>query len=190
MFTYSNSRRFWTMVSRMSFAVSIANYSVEFCSRIIVIPEKSTHESALWPTMADKECRPSRVSCNCSGSTANPDHNICDQCVPDGLRAVFARGRRLFLSAEPTASERRRRRARRVMGRSCAGSFIRARTRPNRRSAHGFGRFFCSPPRRLRYAGRFCPLPPRAPIYGTVRPQSAFSGGEGRDMRGEKGGCK
>ena len=62
--------------------------------------------------------------------------------------------------------------------------------RLNRRSAHGFGRVFCSPPRRLRYAGRFCPLPPRAPIFGFERPQSAFSGGESRDMRGEKGGCK
>ena len=39
MFTYSNSRRFWTMVSRMSFADSIANHSVEFCSRTIAIPE-------------------------------------------------------------------------------------------------------------------------------------------------------
>ena len=39
MFTYSNSRRFWTMVSRMSFADLIENYNVEFCSRIIAIPE-------------------------------------------------------------------------------------------------------------------------------------------------------
>ena len=70
MFTYSNSRRFWTMVSRMSFAVSIANYSVEFCSRIIAIPESYSHESAVWPATADKECRPSRMSRNRSGSTA------------------------------------------------------------------------------------------------------------------------
>ena len=56
------------MVSRMSFAVSIANYSVEFCSRIIAIPEKYTHESAVWPTTADKECRPSRASRNHSES--------------------------------------------------------------------------------------------------------------------------
>ena len=44
MFTYSNSRRFWTMVSRMSFAGAIVNYSGEFCSRIIAIPEKYTHD--------------------------------------------------------------------------------------------------------------------------------------------------
>lgn len=70
MFTYSNSRRFWTMVSRMSFADSIANHSVEFCSRIIAIPELYSHESAVWPATADKECRPSRMSRNRSGSTA------------------------------------------------------------------------------------------------------------------------
>lgn len=68
--------------------------------------------------------------------------------------------------------------------------FIRARMRPNRRSAHGFGRVFCSPPRCLRYAGRFCPLPPRAPIFGFERPQSAFSGGESRDIQEKKGECK
>ncbi len=32
------------MVSRMSFAASIANYSVEFSARIIAIPEKYTHD--------------------------------------------------------------------------------------------------------------------------------------------------
>ena len=133
--------------------------------------------------MADKECRPSRISRNRSGSTTNPDHNMLwsmrTRRPPSSLCSRSA----AIPSAEPAASERRRRRVRRVMGRSCAGPFIRARTRPNRRGAHGFGRFFCSPPRRLRYAGRFCPLPPRAPIFGFERPQSAFSGGESRDIQ-------
>ena len=56
------------MVSRMSFADLIANYNVEFCSRIIAIPESYFHESAVWPTTADKECRPSRASRNHSES--------------------------------------------------------------------------------------------------------------------------
>ena len=124
--------------------------------------------------MADKECRPSRISRNRSGSTTNPDHNMLwsmrTRRPPSSLCSRSA----AIPSAEPAASERRRRRVRRVMGRSCAGPFIRARTRPNRRGAHGFGRFFCSPPRRLRYACCFCPAPPRAPIFGTVRPQSAM----------------
>lgn len=71
MFTYSNSRRFWTMVSRMSFAVSIANYNGEFCSRIIAIPESYSRESAVWPTeRPTRNAGRRRTSRNRSGSTA------------------------------------------------------------------------------------------------------------------------
>ena len=156
----------------MSFAVSIANYSVEFCSRIIAIPEKYTHESALWPTMADKECRPSRISRNRSGSTTNPDHNMLwsmrTRRPPSSLCSRSA----AIPSAEPTASERRRRRVRRVMGRSCAGSSSArgcARTAAARTALAGFS---------ARHRGA-CAMPA---AFAPCRRAPRFSASNGRSL--------